>query len=704
MSRFRAAAASAGLGASLAAVAFAAKGGTDLTRTTIVELVVVLAAGLTLALVLVHRRAAPVYGGAAVALFAAYAAMTALSATWSIEPAESVREAGRTFAYLAVFTTAVALAHLRPRAAPVVVGGVLIAGVAVCAWALVTRVFPAALADGVLLLGTRLSEPFGYSNALGGTAATCIPAALWLGSRRTARPGLAALAYPAFGVLLLTLLLTQSRGALAAAALATLLWLALVPLRLRTLAVILVAAAPVAPIAAWALSKGAFAGTAGALSAREAVAGDFGLMVLTLVAVLTGVGLAVQVGCSRRAPSLGLRRRAGIALAVAACALPLAGLTSVAMSDGGLAGTISDRIEELTGETASTPGGAARLGSVSSARGQYWRQAKSIFAERPLVGRGANTFGLARLPYRKSALVAQQAHGFMPQTLADLGLLGGLAALALLAAWLVAAARATGLLGGRRRRPTWTTERTALLALTLCAVGFGVQSAADWTWFVPGPTVAALVAAGYVAGRGPLAVSAELPAPASEATVRAETPPADAPAPPLRDAPGAPAGVRLLRGLLGAGPAQPARHLAAVALLVTAGLCAWAVWQPERAARATDGSVALLARGDIAAAERQADRARAIDPYSPDPLYARASVLAARGRIAPAYRTLEQAVVEHPRDPDTWLRLAAFELDRLDLPERSLSTLEGARRLDPYSGRLAPLAARAQAQLDAGQP
>lgn len=692
MSRSRAAATSAGLGVSLAVVAFGAKGGTDLTRTTIVEVVIVLAAGLTLALVLVHRRPTPVHGGAAVALLATFAALTALSATWSIEPAESVREAGRTFAYLAAFTTAVALAHLRPRAAPAVMGGVLIAGVAVCAWALVTRVFPAALADGLLLFGARLSDPFSYSNALGGMAATCIPGALWLGSRRTAGPGLAALAYPGFGVLMLTLLLTQSRGALAAAVLATLLWLALVPLRLRTLAVILVPVTIVAPIAAWALSKDAFAGAGGALSAREAVAGDFGLMVLTLVAVLSAAGLAVQVGGSRRPPSLRLRRRAGIALVVAACALPLAGLASVATSDGGLPGAISDRVEDLTAETASTPAGAARLGSVASSRGQYWRQAKEIFAERPIVGRGANTFGLARLPYRKSTLVAQQAHGFPAQTLADLGLLGGLAALALLAAWLIAAARATGLLPGRRRRPSWTTERAALVALTLCAIAFGIQSAADWTWFVPGPTVTALVAAGYVAGRGPLRV-AGLP------RAVAAGPPAVAAGPPEGDAIGAPAAVRLLRGLLPAGPPDPARLVAAAALLVTAVLCAWAVWQPERAARATDRSLALLARGDTAGASRQADRARAVDPYSPDPLYARASVLAARGRIVPAYRTLEQAVVEHPRDPDTWLRLASFELDRLDLPERALSTLEGARRVDPYSGRIPPLAARAQAQL-----
>ncbi len=35
-------------------------------------------------------------------------------------------------------------------------------------------------------------------------------------------------------------------------------------------------------------------------------------------------------------------------------------------------------------------------------------------------------------------------------------------------------------------------------------VAFGVSSAIDWTWFVPGVAVPALVAAGWLAGRGPL--------------------------------------------------------------------------------------------------------------------------------------------------------------------------------------------------------
>ncbi len=644
------------------------------------EVVLLLGAGLVLALLFLAPRPWTGRGTATLLLFGAFAVLTALSVSWSIAPADTVEEASRTLAYLAVFGLAVAAGQLRPRAAGVVAGAVLIASAVICGWSLLSRVFPAQLAQNVL--GARLGEPFDYWNALGAMAALAVPCALWLGSRREGNPLIGALAYPAMGVLALTLLLTQSRGALATAVIAAALWLAIVPLRLRSLAVLLLPALGVAPVAAWALSKDAFTQILQPLSSREAVAGDFGLMVLVLCAALLAAGLAIELARARRVPSLRLRRRVGAAVAAFASALALAGLVSLGVSERGLAGTVSDRVSDLTSESAPTPSGAARLRSVSSSRSAYWRQAGQIFEERPLLGRGANTFGLARLRYRKDGLAAQHAHGFLVQTLADLGLAGAALALALLAAWLTAAAQATGLAPGRRRRPEWTHERVALVAVALSAVTFGLQSAIDWTWFVPGPSIAALVAAGFVAGRGPLSGLRARPAAAAGAVATAS------------------AGPRArLRGLLGAGPPDGARTFTAAAVLVTAALCAWAVWQPERADRATDRAYELLDERDFKGASEQVLRARELDPYSPAPLFTTATVLAEAGRLPAAYHVLEKAVSEHPRDPDTWLRLAAFELDRLDLPARAIETLGAAAAVDPRSPAIPPMVQRAQATL-----
>ena len=603
---------------------------------------IVLGAGAALAAGVLRSRPGPLYGGAALLAFTALAIVTALSLGWSIAPDATLEDISLTFAYLGVFAAGLVAARGAPQATPALLWGVLLATVTVAAWALLTRVFPGDL--GGQVLAARLSEPFGYSNALGCMAAAGMPAALWLGTRRGA-PATSALGYPALGILLLTALLTQSRGALAAAGICLLLWIAFVPLRLRSVAQLAVTGLAVAPVAAWALSKDAFTKLFQPDSAREAVAGDFGLMLLAMVAALFAAGLMVHTASSRRAASLPMRRRAGLAVAVLAAALALGGLTSVAASDRGLGGTISDRVDDLRDEQVGPPKGASRLGSVSSARGTYWRQAYRVFKERRTVGLGAGAFGLASLKHRRGPAGAEHAHGFIAQTAADLGLVGLGATLLLFVAWLAAAARACGV-QRNRPRPEWNDERTTVVALALCPVVFGIHSLVDWVWFTVGPTTVAMAAAGFVAGRGPLGRAL----------------PADQ-------------GFR----------ASPWRLIAATGVMVAAALCAWAVWQPERSARASERAIELVSEGKTEEALEEADRAREFNRYSAEPLYARADVLEIAGRRTAAYRALERAVIEHPRDPDTWLALGRFELDVLDLPGRALASGGGALRAYRYS-------------------
>lgn len=660
VSRASVAAASLGLGIALCGVAFVAGGGTELGRTAAVEIALLIGSGLALALaiVLAPRRSGGEAGGAEplrglvpLVLLALFAVLTAASLAWSVAPDATLEEAARLLAYLAVFAVAVVAGNRAPRAAPALLGGVLIAGVAVSVWALATRVWP----DAQTLIGPRLAEPFDYWNALGTMAALCVPAALWLGSRRDAAGLPTALAYPAVGVLALTILLTQSRGALAAMVIGAALWLVFVPLRLRTVPVIVLPALAVAPIAAWALPKQAFTDGVPPQAAHEAIAGDLGLMVLTMCVGLLAAGLLLERLATRRGLSLRTRRRTGLALVAAVCLLPLGGLTSVAMSDRGLGGSVSDRVEELTSETGDIPRGAERLGSVGSTRGGYWRQAGRVFAERRLEGTGANSFAIASLRYREETYRSGHAHGFIPQTMADLGLLGTVLAVALLIAWLVAAARATGLL--RRRgepRPPWTSQRAALVAVALCAVVFGIHSAFDWTWFFLGPSVAALVAAGFVAGHRPTGADAT-------------------------------GGVAL----------RPERLVGAAAVLAAAVLCSWVAYLPERTARASDEAAALADQGKLQDAADAAVTARESGPYSVEPLFARAAVLAANDQPDAAYRAYQRAALEHPRDPETWIELARYELE-LGLADRAVTTLAKGLEVDPKSSIIPPLQVQAQ--------
>src|SRR6185312_16307490 len=105
----------------------------------------------------------------------------------------------------------------------------------------------------------------------------------------------------------------------------------------------------------------------------------------------------------------------------------------------------------------------------------------------------------------------------------------------------------------------WDAERVGIVALALSALVFGIHSALDWTWFVPGCAAVGIFAAGFVAGRGPLPVLATAGAPAAMVSYRP---------------PSARAWLKL--------PRNPVRVGVGVAVIFAALICAWAVWQPER--------------------------------------------------------------------------------------------------------------------------
>lgn len=662
MQRYASSAASVLVGAAFAGVAFGAKGGSDLGSLTWVEIVVIVAGALLIAAALVHGRRGPLDGGSALLAFVALAALTTLSLGWSIAPDLTWIEANRTLTYLVVFAAGIALARLAPGSWSVLLKGLLIGAAAIVGYALASRVWPGQLAANEIY--ARIGQPYGYWNAVGVTAALAIPPAVWLGARRSGHAPANALAYPLLGLLIVALFLSYSRGALAAAVIALLVWFAVVPLRVRSLAVVGVSVIGAAPVIVWALNRDAFTKDLVPLSVRESAAGEFGFLLLTMVAVLLAIGLIIGFRVSRDAPSPRIRRRVGLTAVGFAVLVPLVAFTSVAFSQRGLTGTISNRFHALTSETATTSGGPQRLTQTSSSRGRYWRNAEHIFSAHPLDGTGAGTFGTARLKYRKDVLVARHAHGFFAQTMADMGILGLLVVLAFTAAWLAAVFRTTG---GRLRpwRPggaPWDAERVGVTALALSALVFGLHSAIDWTWFVPGCAAMGIFAAGFVAGRGPLPVLSSAGGPALAGA-------------------GGPSLPRDWRGWLL--PKDHVRAGAAVAVALVAILCAWAVDQPERADSATNDALALVTQGHFQAALDKADHAHNLNPLSPKPLLVRAAVQDSAGDHQGSVTTLEAAVIEQPSNPQLWMKLGDYQLNTLHRPQAALASLQAALYLDP---------------------
>ena len=640
----------------------------------------VLGGGIACAIgVLLTPRRRP-HGAVTVALFVLLTALCALSIDWAVAPDDTWIETNRMLAYLGVFIGAVALGNLGPAAGEIVLRAILIAATAVVGYALISRVWPADL--GELEIYARIGQPYEYWNAVGVTAALASPLALWLGARRHGHPAVNALAYPIAGLFVVALFLTYSRSGLVAAIVVVALWLVFVPLRLRSAAVLIPAALAATPVLLWATSKAAFTDDGVPLAVREDAATPFGLRLLALTVVLYAVGLAFTLGRERFAVRPETRVAVGRALAGAVIVVSLAGIGAVALSDRGIGGTVSDRWNEFKDESAATEGGPGRLGTAASSRSRYWRQALDVFEENPVAGVGAGGFATASLRFRNDR-IARHAHGYVPQTLADLGIVGLLLALALGVSWLIAAIRAVGatprsrlgqlLLIGRPERidhmraPAWTADRVAVAALTLSAIAFGIQSAVDWTWFVPGPAVMALVAAGFVVGRGPAPEAAAPEEPAPRA--------------------------RLTRGRVA---------LAAVSLLA-ALTAAWSIWQPERADRRADDAAELTSAGELDGALDAARDAQDIDPLALRPLFAEAAVYQRAGRSDEALRVFQRAAAEHPKEPQSWLRLGDFQLYVLDNPEAAVAALDQALYLDPMSEVVRNSFIEARARMRAGE-
>ncbi len=634
----------------LLVVTFYAKGGLTQESMTATEMGLTIGGGVlfaasVLTLPATRRR----YGTWTLGMMLALSALTALSIAWSVAPDSSWRDASRMLAYSAVLAGSIAAVRMFTVRWAAVLGGITLAAAVVCAYGLATKVFPSGTPANA---PARLQEPFGYWNALGLTAAMGVIGCMWLGARRRGHALLSALAYPACGVLLLTLLLAYSRGALVALAVGAVLWLAIVPLRLRGAAVLLAGMLGAGAVAAWDFSQSALSDENIPLAQRAAAGHELGALALVMVLALALVGAALTFFTSRRAPSTRTRRRAGLALWVLVGLTVLALIAGLAHSQRGLTGSISHAVSALTNPNAKPPPNTpGRLTAVASVRARYWKEALQVFGAHPALGAGAEGYATARLRYRKETLVVTHAHGFVVQTLADLGIVGLLVALALLGSWIFEARRPTRPLN-RPRRP-YTPERVGLLSMLCIVVVFGVHSLIDWSWYVPGDACVALLCAGWLVGRGPLQ-------PVTAAVVQTDSP----------------------RWRIRGRELDP-RLLLAALVVAAALLVAWTQWQPQRSEEARQQALTLAEAGKRRASVEEAHTAVSRDPVSAEARFALAAVQEAAGLSARAHDTLQQAVHLQPSNPQTWIELARFDLR--NRPRAALREFQAAVYLNPES-------------------
>jgi O-antigen ligase len=717
------------LGGGLCLLTFATAGGstsgTNLGPNTWAEIaLVLLAAALGITAVRVSARGRA-WGAVSLAVFAALAALTLLSISWSVQPDNSWLDTNLTLSYLAAFGGGIALARMAPERWGAIIGSIVLLAVVVSGYALLGKVFPTTVAPGQELLGARLSAPYGYWNAIGLIAALGLPGCVWLGARHGGRPFLRALAVPATGMLVATILLSYSRGALLAAVVGLAFWFALVPLRLRGALVLGLGVIAGAPVMLWALGVPGITSDGRSLPTRIAAGHSFGLVLLVMLLLSLGVGVAAGFAADRTRLSEFDRRRVGGALLALVACVPVVAVIALAASSRGFTGEISYGWSKLTSANVGSGGtSASRLLAEDNSHARYWSEGLKVGEHALLKGVGGLGFGTASLRYSSAHGSAANAHSFWIETFADFGLIGVALTLALLAAWGVAAARAVG---ARRPSSVWlrtrgraspgepvperAAERAGLLTLLAVVVIFGVHSAIDWTWFIPGLAVPTLLCAGWLAGRGPLA----------EPVGRAARRPGDASLDPDESGkspespkPGGPRQRRAVRRWAAAGPratvaalyrafvAAPGRAAATAALTAIALLCAWTIWQPLRSADADAAALAELTANHPAAALAHARSAAALDPLSLQPrIYEWDIYSLVLNDPASARAALQTNVALQPANPATWLQLGRYDLT-IGQPREAIAALKAGLYLFPQAQAtpsLATLIAQAQSQL-----
>lgn len=407
---------------------------------------------------------------AALAAFAGFAAWTALSYTWARVLGPASDDIARVVFYLVVF--AAALIATREPAIRRIAPWVLLAGVSVVSiYALGGRLLPDLVpVEAIGAAGARLSQPITYWNGEG--LLTGLGVLLGLAcavdhsAPRWARAIACALVVPCG----LACFLTFSRGALIAL-LGGLFVLAVMRPRWATLLAYVAGlgatAAVVASLLAFPAVRSLTRPEADQVSQGKVVAA-LGILAMLAAGALFALVLRRHGDLEDRGwrPSFRFASR----LAVGGIVVLLIGTIGVSY--------LSEQTENLSGS-------AARLGEVKTYRGPYWRVALDTFARHPLAGVGTASYQVEWRRERTAPKFTFNAHSIYFETLAELGIVGGLLLAAL---W---GAVATGLLRAVRAAP----RDPVLPAAAAVLAAFALHVAVDWDWELPAVTLPALLLA-----------------------------------------------------------------------------------------------------------------------------------------------------------------------------------------------------------------
>ena len=574
----------------------------------------------------------------AIGLLGVFVVWTGIGLTWTISSERTAAELGRVSMYGGVLVLACAV--LNRRTARHGLNGVATGIAAIGCFSLASRLWPSSFPanDVAAFLGTQgtaLNYPINYSDGLGSFLAMGLPVLLAVGATARTIAG-RALAVAAVPILVLGIVLSQSRGGALALVVGLVAFYLLAPDRLPKLASGLTALAGSAILVAAAMGRHAVRDGLTTPVAHHQAHQLLALTLLTVAGVaLVQAAIALAHRHTERPRWLVVPRRRAVITAVVAL-----GVVVVVAVAAGLPGHVQDKWAEF--KLADSTGGPTatlfdRLSNLSgSRRYQYWTAAGHAFHSEPLHGIGPGTFEFYWLEHGRPYEFVRNAHSLYMETLAELGLVGLLLLVAALGFLVVGPARAAV-----------SARGDPLLRVVAAGAAGGVVAflggaAFNWTWQIAVLPVAAMIlgAVGLAAGR--------------------------------------PAPLRLEATEL----AAPLASRITLAALAVGALVAIAI--PMASTIALRDSQADARTADLSGALRRVNTAVRLQPYAATPRLQRGLVLEAVREYGPAERALGQAVARESDNWRLWLVLSRVRAER-GHAAGAVAAYRRARALNPGS-------------------
>jgi hypothetical protein len=560
------------------------------------------------------RRELPIMGAIAV-----LALWTVLSLLWTSSSERTFDEFVRVVDYAGLVAVVASLADRstwRAAAAGILAGAGIVAGISVA-----HHLDPTAFQrDYVAALfgGHRESYPLNYWNGVGAWGTMTAAAALaWSAHARTAIGR--ALALAVVPVAATCAYFSFSRAAIGGAVLAVIAVVVLGPRRILVAVHVAIGAAATAVVIA-VIRK------APEIENGSGTAGAGRVALVLAAAALACAGAAVLTRRLARRWGYKIPGVTPLRTLIAAC---VAGAIVVAALAPSVGRRAWNEFRHASAPVSQTADPAARLNSLASLRYTVWQDAIDAAQHKPVLGIGAGTFQYWHDRRGRDVSFLRDGHSLYIESLAELGIPGLLAVLALVASVLFVALRA-------RARLTRASDRGAAGALIASFVVFLWQAGVDWMW--------ELTAVGALALGGTALLAA-----ADGRTVRTR--------------------VR---------PAWPLRTGVAI-VAVVAGLVQLPGIVSTTYERRSSGA---LASDDFGRALADANHAVSAEPWSTSALVQRAVVEETTGDLPSARADLLRAIDREPQDWSHELQLSRVEA-KLGDARAALVAYRAARRLRP---------------------